>query len=104
MLFNYHSLFQLSNGGRDSDVVAEQVQSGNEVTPLNQLAQRPPAEGIFCNLKARLLGQKPQVDQDLMDKKMRRTVTKRHILKMIKSFLLQCIKCHNMRANSLAIV
>lgn len=47
--------------------MAQQVQRGDEVTPLDQLAQRAPAEGVLCYLEARLLGQQAQVDQDLKE-------------------------------------
>lgn len=46
--------------------MAQQVQRGYEVTPLDQLPQRPTAEGVFSNFEARLLGQQAQMHQDLM--------------------------------------
>lgn len=47
--------------------MAQQVQRGYEVTPLDQLPQRPTAEGVFSNFEARLLGQQAQMHQDLME-------------------------------------
>lgn len=47
--------------------MSQQVQRGYEVAPLHQLAQGPAAEGVFCYLEARLLGQQAQVHQDLME-------------------------------------
>lgn len=49
--------------------MAQQVQRGYEITPLDQLAQWATAEGVFCYLEARLLGQQAQVNQDLMEGK-----------------------------------
>lgn len=46
--------------------MAQEVQGGDEVAPLDQLPQRAATEGILCDLEARLLGEKAQVDQDLM--------------------------------------
>ena len=60
------SLFELGQGGGDAYVVAQQVEGGDEVTPLHQLPQGAPTEGVLCNLEARLLGQQAQVHQDLM--------------------------------------
>lgn len=47
--------------------MAQQVQRGDEVTPLDQLAQRAAAEGVLRYFEARLLGQQAQVHQDLME-------------------------------------
>lgn len=47
--------------------MAQEVQGGDEVAPLDQLPQRTATEGILCDLEARLLGEKAQVDQDLME-------------------------------------
>lgn len=49
--------------------MAQQVQRGYEITPLDQLAQRATTEGVFCYFEARLLGQQTQVHQDLMEGK-----------------------------------
>lgn len=48
--------------------MAQQVEGGDEVTPLHQLPQGAPTEGVLCNLEARLLGQQAQVHQDLMER------------------------------------
>lgn len=48
--------------------MAQQVQRGDEVTPLDQLTQWSTTEGIFCYFKARLFGQQTQVHQDLTEK------------------------------------
>lgn len=62
-------LFELIEGSRDANVVAQQVQRGYEVTPLDQLPQWAPTESIFCNLEAGLLGQQTKMDQDLTEGK-----------------------------------
>lgn len=59
------SLLELGERRGDPDVVSEQVQRGDEVTPLDQLPQRTPAERVLRDLKARLLRQETQVHQDL---------------------------------------
>lgn len=48
--------------------MAQQVEGGDEVTPLHQLPQGPPTEGVLCDLEARLLSQQAQVHQDLMER------------------------------------
>lgn len=45
--------------------MTQQVEGGDEVAPLHQLAQRATAEGILCDLEARLLCQQAKVHQDL---------------------------------------
>lgn len=49
--------------------MAQQVQRGYEVTPLDQFAQWATTEGIFCYFEARLLGKQAQVHQDLLERK-----------------------------------
>lgn len=63
------SLLKLGERRWDADVVSEQVQGGDEVTPLNQLPQRTPAERVLRYFKTRLLRQETQVHQDLKKKK-----------------------------------
>lgn len=57
-----HWLFELSQRCRDANIVAQEVQRGYEVAPLDQLSQRAAAEGVFCYLEARLLGEQAQVN------------------------------------------
>lgn len=61
--------------------MAQQVQRGDEVTPLNQLAQWATAEGVFCYFEARLLGQQAQVHQDLMEVKKGMELNNKYIIK-----------------------
>lgn len=55
--------------------MAQEVQRGYEVAPLDQLPQRAAAEGVFCYLEAGLLGEQTQVNQDLSGKESRRLNT-----------------------------
>ena len=61
-------LFELGQGGWDANVVAQQVQRGDEVTPLDQFSQWPAAEGVLCDLEAGLFSQEAQVNQDLKER------------------------------------
>ncbi len=59
------SLLELGERRWDADVMSEQIQRGDQVTPLNQLAQRTTAERVLRYLKTRLLRQETQVYKDL---------------------------------------
>lgn len=49
--------------------MSQQVQSGDEVAPLDKLTQWTPTEGILSYFEARLLSQQTQVYQDLIERK-----------------------------------
>lgn len=54
-----HSLLELCERRWDADVVSQQIERGDQVTPLNQLAQRTSTERVLRYLKTRLLRQQP---------------------------------------------
>lgn len=64
-LWTFHSPLQLLHGHGDLEVVTQNVESREDVCPLDHLAQRTPLQHFGAEDISRLLRQEAHVDQDL---------------------------------------